>query len=343
MNNTKNTTVLLVSENPHTQIGGIENDILHLGNMLIEKGVNIRYLSAKELSGIYLFNKKIVSNNAIKKRILEINPDIIHVYGFSSFFINQILSLAKKTLPYIKLIYTPCYHPFAHHTRPLFAFLFFNSFLKTNLQNVDVLIALTASEKDFFSHYYDPKKIKIIPNGVETQPCLPKIKPLQHRLLFIGRNDHNKRLDFLISQKDFFMTHKINCEIVTDRLLPSNEVFTYHTKLNKDDLVNLYHKCSILVVPSRYESFSIVSLEAMTFGNPILISDNVQFKTFFPSDNLFRSVFKYNDIEDFQSKLITILNMTPQEYRMYSEQNINFSASFDWKIVFDEIYKCYKE
>lgn len=45
--------------------------------------------------------------------------------------------------------------------------------------------------------------------------------------------------------------------------------------VNSDELVDVYRKSQIIIVPSRFESFSNVALEAMGFGCIVIVSDNM--------------------------------------------------------------------
>lgn len=50
----------------------------------------------------------------------------------------------------------------------------------------------------------------------------------------------------------------------------------YRGKFGKEQLANVYREMDLLVVPSIWkETFSLVTLEALSFGVPVLVSDNV--------------------------------------------------------------------
>jgi glycosyltransferase involved in cell wall biosynthesis len=336
--------VLFLSENPATQIGGIENHIRHIGKILEEGMHSVNYFSAKELATRTVVNKQIVSMKVIKKNIVSIMPDVIHVHGFSSFFVYQCLSVIKRILPNAKLIYTPHYHPFQYHNHPLFATAFFHIFLKRSFKHIDTLVVLTQNEKDFFGKYFDESKIKIIPNGITSRFALDiKERSNENSILFVGREDHNKRLDFLESQRAYFEYSQIKCHIVTNEKKVSNEIFTYYTDLSSTQLRKLYKKCTLLVVPSKYEAFSLVALEAMSYGMPVLISDRVQIKSYFSANSAFNKVFKYDDTADFIVKLESILNISNETYQQLSKKNIEFTQSFDWGIIAKKLLVIYQE
>ena len=45
--------------------------------------------------------------------------------------------------------------------------------------------------------------------------------------------------------------------------------------VNADELIDVYRKSQVIIVPSRFESFSNVALEAMGFGCIVIVSDNI--------------------------------------------------------------------
>ena len=334
--------ILFISENPHTQIGGIENHITHIGKSLQARGHSVAYLSAKALASRTVMNKQVVPTKTIKKHLNSVASDVIHVHGFSSFFVYQCLSIAKKTVPNAKLVYTPHYHPFQYHNHPFLAAAFFHAFLKKSLKNVDSLIALTDTEKSFFAQYVDAHKIHIVPNGIQiNNHMLEKAKPLKDTLLFVGRDDHNKRLDFIEMQREFFKEKGIRCHIVTDKEKDDDEVFIYHKNISDLQLQALYEKCTLLSVPSKYEAFSIVALEAMSYGTPILISDRVQIKSYIVDGSECNQVFRYDDSRDFQNKLGKILKKDKVSYKHCSQNNILFAQKFSWQEIAKKVETLY--
>lgn len=337
-------TILFISEHSHIGIGGIANHINNIGKILEIQGHDIVYVNAENLHGKHLFRKKLISPTVIKAKLKSVSPDVIHVHGFSSFFVRQCLSLSKEILPNATLVYTPHYHPFRYHTRPLLATLFFHVLLKSNLKHLDTLIALTESEKDFFAPYMFADKITVIPNGITGRDfSIDKKKPTQKRLLFIGRDDHNKRLDFILAQRDYFAQHQIYCDIVTDRDNVSDDVFTFHKNLAHLQLNELYRNSMIMVIPSKYEAFSIVALEAMSFGLPVLLSDRVQIKSYLNDNEAFNMIFQYDNQNSFLEKLEKILNLSSVRYENYAAANIAFSKRFTWDAIVERIFKMYSQ
>lgn len=105
-------------------------------------------------------------------------------------------------------------------------------------------------------------------------------------LLFVGRLEPRKGVDVLMACLAELLDRFIDLEVTlagedvdgsTGRALaalgaPASA--RVHTLGRVDDsrLLRLYEGCDVLVAPSRYESFGLVLVEAMTFGKPVVAS-----------------------------------------------------------------------
>ena len=323
--------ILYITEHNVSTRGGIQQHVRKISEFFHQKH-EIVHLDAEKFGSIKLLNKTVPSKKKLAGIIKKIEPEIIHIHGFSSFFVQQALSIAGNFSA--RVIYTPHYHPFKYHRRPLAAYLFFHLFLKRTLRNVDCLVALSKREKNFFVQYVDEEKIKIIPNGIDVPfQISPKRRPAETRVLFVGRDDENKRLDFLLQNREEFKKMGIHCDVVTDRIpFASDDIFTFYKDLDETALQKLYRKAFAVVIPSKYEAFSIVGLEALAYGTPILISDRVQLKEYLTPE-IFAEVFHYDDKEDFLKKLESFLSLPSDLYRKGSEANIRFSKRFAWEKI----------
>lgn len=80
----------------------------------------------------------------------------------------------------------------------------------------------------------------------------------------------------------------------------------YRGKFSKDQLSKVYKDMDVLVVPSVWkETFSLVTLEALSFGVPVIVSDNVGAQDIVKEYN---PCFVYHSEEDLRDLLITLVN-----------------------------------
>ena len=177
------------------------------------------------------------------------------------------------------------------------------------MKSADVLVAPSPWEKErMVSHYAaDPEKIRVIPCGVDLnlfRPIFPakarKFLGLSKRkfVLFVGRIDAIKGIDLLIRaidclvEKSCLGKHDIGLIIVggdkdADPRIETHEMQRLRkmvSRLNleeevafwgaqrQDLLPFFYSAAEAIILPSRYESFGMVALEAMGCGTPVIAS-----------------------------------------------------------------------
>lgn len=132
---------------------------------------------------------------------------------------------------------------------------------------------------------FDPTRIWIIPNGIDARippPSLPAPQDRRIRVLFVGKLEKVKGPDLLLSALDALKDGGVEVDLsiagsgsmeaeLRERagdLKPHRT--TFHGFRYGADLMDLYDSADIVVVPSRFESFPFVILEAMVAGRPII-------------------------------------------------------------------------
>lgn len=101
-------------------------------------------------------------------------------------------------------------------------------------------------------------------------------------LLFVGRLDQQKGLDILLAAYDlarqknpFLRLHVIGEEVITQAQETgiSVENVDFLGWIGSDEIDSYYRAANLLVVPSRWEGFGLVVIEAYRNGTPVLSSD----------------------------------------------------------------------
>ncbi len=174
------------------------------------------------------------------------------------------------------------------------------------LKHSDALVAESPASKQHMVQEYgvDPARVQIIPCGVDTllfrpqqrQPArralaLPEAVPL---VLFVGRLQPLKGLDTLLRAvhpvRQQYPTLQVlivgggldagdpheAAELARLRMLAARLDLTPHLAFIKaqpqETLVQYYAAADVFVLPSHYESFGMVALEAMACGTPVVAS-----------------------------------------------------------------------
>lgn len=153
----------------------------------------------------------------------------------------------------------------------------------------DALVTHTPRHRDALcaEEGHDPACFAIIPHGIPS-PSLPAATDPAHPpldILFVGRFEARKGVDVLL---DAIPLVARACPETTFTLAGSRdtpglwEAFcSRHPALRESrvrapgraspgDLTRLYSRCAIFVGPSRYESFGLIYVEAMSHGKPVV-------------------------------------------------------------------------
>lgn len=128
-----------------------------------------------------------------------------------------------------------------------------------------------------------PERIRNVRNGLDTELFSPdsKVPRNENELLCIGRSaDPNKGIRTLIQALARLPSH-ITLTLVDDDS-PENQVRRWARELGVQnrlrltgrvevsELIDLYRRTSVVVVPSRYEGFGLPAVEAMACGTPVV-------------------------------------------------------------------------
>lgn len=164
---------------------------------------------------------------------------------------------------------------------------------KRAVKSSDCLTSSTASHRDFISSAYriNGARIKLLPLGIEPvdRTNLNFTGRKTVKILFVSRLEKRKGALTLIEAIPKVIDNVADVEFIfigRDRLhAPGNKYFKdyfldkfseYKEKvhflghLSDKELNDFYQKSDILAVPSVYESFGLIYLEAMNYGKPVI-------------------------------------------------------------------------
>jgi len=178
-------------------------------------------------------------------------------------------------------------------------------------RGADCIVAATPRDREQIVEHCraDPRRVEVVPPGVDLdlfRPVPPATAgayvghPPGHRMvLFVGRLDPIKGLDTLVramaiavDREPSLRGHSCLCIVGGEKVehperldaerarigdlarsLDLDDVLHFVGSVAQDDLPYYYSAAQVVVVPSRYESFGMVALEAMATGAPVIASD----------------------------------------------------------------------
>lgn len=199
-----------------------------------------------------------------------------------------VLCVRRLSVPVI----VTCHHTYRQqvsHIRSQFWKVIFLPFEKRTYQLADRIVAVSEATKDALVGQYEipEEKVTVIHNAVDTNRFqhleIPK-KP--HSLLYVGRIDKRKGIEFLIRSMPIVRNRIPDVQLLVGgegsclekmkalvgRLnLEHNVMFLGFVP--DDQLNTLYNQARCVVVPSIFEGFGITVIEALAAGTRVVGTD----------------------------------------------------------------------
>ncbi len=239
-----------------------------------------------------IFNRRILDRREISDSIKYFAPDIIHIHGATSF--SMPLAVACGLQYHKKIVLSPHFHPFYALRSPIKGKIFFNLVTRRVLNKIDLIYTINNEDTSQFSKFH--KNVVCIPHYVKC-PMLQSGTVVKNprMILIVGRlYESNKGLEHLFHLPEG--KYEIHC--VSRGPLNLRSDMIQHENISDYELTQLYKRASLLVVPSRYEAFSYVALEALMCNTPVVMSDRVRIADHLKSVDGY-SIFKYHDYSSF--------------------------------------------
>ncbi len=184
-----------------------------------------------------------------------------------------------------------------------------------------------------------PQKVIAIPLGVD----LLRFKPLSQefnsrnfvRFVFCGTYSHHKGLDLLLSAYQKIRNFDIEFELVlvgnmsVKLSLGKDKKSIYQLgKLSQQEFAAVLQNSDCLILPSRYDSFGMVVLEALACGLPVIVSDAVGAKEAV-SEGINGWIISSNDVELLVERMLWCIN-NPKKVRDMGKAARISAQEYSW-------------
>jgi len=226
-----------------------------------------------------------------------------------------------------------------------------------------------------FLYKADPNKMVVIPPGVDVCHFYPipsdeakeyvGLKPEDRMVLFVGRIERLKGVDTLIeamaclqskeagkpvhlaiiggdpgaSREDMTVEMSRLQKLCDDLGLDKSVVFL--GKRDQDKLPYYYSAAEVLVMPSHYESFGMVALEAMACGTPVIASE-VGGLAYLVRDGETGFTIPDQEPEKLCEKLSWLLN-DKELHATMSQRAVEYAQDYAWEKIAEQIVGVYDE
>ena len=246
---------------------------------------------------------------------------------------------------------------------------------KQVLESADRIIAATPAEQSQLQFLYqaDRRRIVIIPPGVDTCHFYPiprdeakefiGVMPCERNLLFVGRIEPLKGLDVLLQAivliREMRPDLSVCLSIIGGEPDASQDTMTVEMtriqtlreqyglqnlvallgKRGQDTLPYYYSAAEVVVVPSHYESFGMVALEAMACGTPVVASE-VGGLAFLVLDGKTGYTVPVGDPPALADRLIALLSDDDLHQRL-SQQAAEYAREYAWDRIVQRLKQVY--
>jgi len=245
------------------------------------------------------------------------------------------------------------------------------------LARADRIIAATLAEQAQLEWLYkaDTRKVTVIPPGVDTSHFYPipadearqyiGLTPDARMILFVGRIEPLKGVATLIRAVACLRLKNLKepvhlaviggdpeaapAEISEEMVrlqklcddLTVGKMVVFLGKRGQDTLPYYYSAAEVVVMPSHYESFGMVALEAMACGTPVIASQ-VGGLAFLVQDGVTGYTVPDGDDDILCEKLALILGEESLRQRM-GRNAAEYARNYDWEKIAKQIVGVYEE
>lgn len=230
-----------------------------------------------------------------ERKVRKLNIDVIHSHGMATMGLAADRAAHALKIPYVATLHTLIPHA-THYVSSIGAVKRFMEnaawgYLKLYYNRCDVPLAPSVVVKEMMEQH-GIRGVKILPNGIDTARLRPGLEEGQVRewwnlgakriILHFGRLVLEKNVDLLINSALMVVEEEPDAHFLIAGTGPAaayykelarkkgvERYFTF-TGFVEDRWVPSYYACAdIAVVPSKFETQGLVTLEAMACGKPV--------------------------------------------------------------------------
>jgi starch synthase len=298
------------------------------------------------------------------RKYLTDDFDIIHMHH-----LENILNMFILNSSYLKrkpMVFTS-HDPYFSSNYPLLGMRRAKIYKKF-CSKVDAVVALSPLEKALIIEKLnvDEDKVVVIPNGVFFEEYEKPARLVSREkygipddailLLFVGQLRKFKGVHHLI--KAFKFIYEVNKKVyliikthvpevlteydeMTRKLQINDRIIFVTEKLTQPELIDLYHSCDIYVHPSLAECLSLVILEAMACGKPVVATD-VGGTRYEVLDGKTGFLVKPGDVKELFEKTMVLVNDLKLRKIMGENGRERVKKEFRWEIVGEKTLNLYE-
>jgi glycosyltransferase involved in cell wall biosynthesis len=336
---------------------GIELHIVRTGDKdrQFKKGrIEIHTIKKRSIYHIPIFTPILLW--LIKRKVEEIDPDVVHAIG-TSFLYSTVAAFVRKRYPTLlrplgmakkEIIY--------RKDIPLIMRIINLINERYVISVIPNILVETISIKRMISGW-TRSKIHVVPNGIEFKNIIDKCQidtSSRSDILLISNLERHKGIDLLVKSIPIVLRSVSDLKVFIAGVGPEedelkrlakelglNRYIEFLGYISERDKYRYLKITKIFVIPSRWENSPITLFEAMAAGIPV-IGSNVGGIPDVLEDGKTGFIFESEDIPELAYKIVKLLKN--EELRKKMGQAAQEKAKeYEWKGIVKRIFDIYEE
>jgi glycosyltransferase involved in cell wall biosynthesis len=329
------------------------------------QGLPVRRFRAYSLKGEmhYVFIPKMA------KAVIGEQTDVIHTHSYG--YYQSTIGALTKNIRNRPMIITPHFHPqwsmWGGARRKRLRKVYDRTLARSTMDAFDYVICHTRKEKDLLSQYSIPEdRIRIIPAGVDFSRFenLPSPDIFRNKydisgefVFYAGRLASNKGLlnlmegapkvlsqypetTFVLVGEDEGLKETL-VKRAAELGISDSVIFTGHITDN-DLFMSAFTACDVFVLPSEYEAFGLVLLEAGACEKPC-VATKVGGVPEVIEDGRTGLLVDYGDVDSLANSISSLLGDEAKRKQMGKAARERVKKNFTWTKVVDQLEKVYSD
>lgn len=265
------------------------------------------------------------------------------------------LFLLRKTgIPVI----ATCYHTWwqqAHYIKSQFWKRLFIPFEQHTYRLADKTICISKDSRNMLVEKYGipPDKLVVVPPGVDTNRFFPidKKEKIPNSILFVGRVDKRKGVDFLIKSLPYVVHCIPQVKLYIggtgkDLSKLKKVVHANHLERNveflgfipDDHLNEWYNKVQCVVIPSVFEGFGLTAVESMAAGTSVICT-HVDSLKHIVKNGVWGYHVDYNDTTALGEKIVSLLKDKKMQDEFSKKGREVIDLYYNWDTLIEKLNK----
>ena len=314
-------------------------------------------------------------NRSLTRTAEAYEADVYEAHNVSGYGFPVALKKRNLVKPFVHVVHGPLLDEYeqALHSQQGFRGKLANMFMrrlagleKRTSQQATLIVAVSMYSADKIVKHYnvDASKIRVAPNGVDTEIFKPNDSAQIRQqiglgeapcLLFVGGLVPRKGLSYLVEAAKKVVKEKLNTQIliVGDGPLRTKLIstiasaglagnFRFMGSLKDSELPKIYNCADVFVLPSVQEGQGIVLLEAQASGVPVVAFDAGGVKEAM-RDGETGLLIKPGDTDSFAEGLIKLLNNKASRVTLGQNGRKYVNTNYTWDVCTKKMLEVYRE